>query len=81
MYIFSLKILIGSTLCGRKYGNFLVAVYFLMKIFYIANAIGQLFLLNEFLGANYKVYGFEVLQELGEEKEWTGSHRFPRVTY
>lgn len=69
-----------NLLCGRKYGNFLVAVYFLMKGFYIANAIGQLFLLNEFLGSNYRVYGFEVLRELAEGNEWSGSHRFPKVT-
>ncbi|XP_011441809.3 innexin unc-9 isoform X3 [Magallana gigas] len=69
-----------SILCGRRYGNFLVAIYFLMKAMYIANAIGQLFLLNEFLGTDFNVYGFQVLDELVNGKEWTGSHRFPRVT-
>ena len=64
-----------SLLCGRRYGNFLVAVYFLVKAMYIANAIGQLFLLNEFLGTDYNVYGFQVLEELIEGKEWSASHR------
>lgn len=69
-----------SLLCGRRYGNFLVATYFLIKVLYIANAIGQLFMLNAFLGTDYNVYGFQVLEELAEGKEWSGSHRFPRVT-
>ncbi|KAH3754631.1 innexin unc-9-like [Dreissena polymorpha] len=70
-----------SILCGKRYGNFLVGVYFIVKILYITNAIGQLFLLNEFLGQDYNLFGFQVLDDLINGKDdWTASHRFPRVT-
>lgn len=69
-----------SLLCGRRYGNYLVAVYFLVKILYISNVIGQLFLLDSFLGSGYRIYGWQVLEDLIEGKDWTASRRFPRVT-
>ena len=53
-----------SILCGKRYGNFLVGVYFTIKFLYIINVIGQLFLLNEFLGIEYNVFGFQVMEEL-----------------
>ncbi|KAL3855097.1 hypothetical protein ACJMK2_014327 [Sinanodonta woodiana] len=69
-----------SILCGKRYGNFLIGVYFMIKILYISNVIGQLFLLNAFLGIEYNIYGFQVIEELIEGKDWSASHRFPRVT-
>ncbi|XP_050418388.1 innexin unc-9 isoform X2 [Patella vulgata] len=69
-----------SLLCGKRYGNYLVAVYLLMKVLYISNAVGQLFMLNAFLGTEYNVYGFQILEDLIEGTDWTASHRFPRVT-
>ncbi|OWF53666.1 Innexin unc-9 [Mizuhopecten yessoensis] len=69
-----------SLICGRRYGNYLVAIYLLIKALYIANCIGQLFMLNSFLGTDYHVYGFQVMEELIDGKEWSASHRFPRVT-
>lgn len=69
-----------SILCGMRYGNYLVSVYFFMKILYISNAIGQLFMLNAFLSTDYNFYGFQVLGDLIAGTEWTASRRFPRVT-
>ncbi|KAL8587752.1 hypothetical protein ACOMHN_020970 [Nucella lapillus] len=69
-----------SVLCGRRYGNYLLSVYFMMKVFYISNAIGQLFMLNAFLSTDYNMYGFQVLEDLATGTEWTASRRFPRVT-
>lgn len=69
-----------NLLCGRRYGNYLVAVYLLMKILYISNAVGQLFLLNSFLGTDYHIYGFQVLNDLVKGTDWSPSRRFPRVT-
>ncbi|CAG5136836.1 unnamed protein product [Candidula unifasciata] len=77
LHILSAKL---SLLCGRRYGNYLVATYLAMKVLYISNAIGQLFMLNAFLATEYNLYGFEVLEDLIEEHDWTASRRFPRVT-
>ncbi len=62
-------------------GNYLTGAYFLTKILFVANAFGQLFLLNLFLGADdYHVYGFEVITKFINMDDWTQSHRFPRTT-
>jgi len=43
--------------CG---GNYLVIVYIFVKLLYLANIVGQLFLLDMFLGTPFHAYGFEV---------------------
>ncbi|CAH1801762.1 unnamed protein product [Owenia fusiformis] len=67
-------------LCGRRYGNFLIASYLLVKLLYFLNALGQLFLMNAFLKTEYMLYGYEVLRDLAKMDDWTASIRFPRVT-
>lgn len=67
-------------LCGRHYGNYLVTVVLVVKAFYVANAVSQLFILNLFLGTEYNVYGFEVVESLIKGDDWTASPRFPRIT-
>ncbi|ESN97988.1 hypothetical protein HELRODRAFT_114074 [Helobdella robusta] len=61
-------------------GNYLVELYLFIKAMYIANVLGQLFLLNAFLGNEYHLYGIDVLKRLLANQPWTTSHRFPRVT-
>lgn len=62
------------------YGNYLCVLYLIMKLVYIANAIGQIFLLDRFLGTKYSMYGFEVIDRLVKGEGLSVSHRFPRVT-
>ena len=40
------------------YGNYLLIAYLIVKCVYIGNVLGQLFLLNKFLGTEYHLYGF-----------------------
>nr|ABB16290.1 innexin 9 [Hirudo medicinalis]AFC34068.1 INX9A [Hirudo verbana] len=61
-------------------GNYLILVYALIKILYLANVIGQLFLLNAFLGNEFHIYGIEVIRKMLRDEPWSTSHRFPRVT-
>ena len=53
------------------------------KILYLFNALGQLYLLNFFLGNDYHMYGFAVIRALftGNNENWTVTPRFPRVTW
>ncbi len=67
-------------ICGRRYGNYLAFLYLSVKILYMINVIGQLFLLDAFLGTDYHVYGIQVLHKLVINQDWTASERFPRVT-
>lgn len=47
---------------------------------YILNAIGQLFLLNLFLGTDYHLFGVHIALNLLRGEDWRSSVRFPRVT-
>ncbi len=67
-------------MCGRRFGNYLVVLYVFSKLLFIANVIGQLFILNAFLGTNFNMYGIDVLREISQGIDWTESARFPRVT-
>lgn len=64
----------------RLYGKYLVITYISMKLLYLGNVIGQLFLLDRFLGLDYHFYGLDVIDRLATGKDWRTSDRFPRVT-
>jgi len=66
--------------CGRKSGNYLTLIYLVVKLVYIGNVIGQIFLMDAFLGANYHMYGIDVVSALIKGADWSDSPRFPRVT-
>lgn len=66
--------------CGRKEGTYLITLYLLIKFMYIGTAVFVLVALNYFMGSNFHMYGLQVLMELSAGKDWTDSHRFPRVT-
>ena len=54
--------------------------YILSKFLYIINAIGQLFLLNLFLGAKFYWYGLEIIRKGFYGQEIEAIERFPRIT-
>ena len=57
--------------------------FLLIKIIYLFNILGQIYLLNLFLGYDYYLYGFAVIRGLfiGNNEDWTRIPRFPRVTW
>jgi len=80
---FSLKHTLSRLFCpafGRHRGNYLVTLYLLVKLLYIANAVGQLFMLNALLGASYHSYGIDVISAMMNGTDWISSPMFPRVT-
>ena len=64
------------------YGNDLICAYLFTKLLYLGNAIGQLFMLDVFLGMNkdYRLYGILVMSRMVRGEDWSWSERFPRVT-
>jgi len=67
-------------MCGRRHGNYLVSLYLLVKLLHLVNVVGQLFVLNAFLGQSFHLYGIDVLRSLVAGDDLTTSPRFPRVT-
>jgi len=47
---------------------------------YIANAVGQLYMLSALLGASYHTYGVDVVNAMLNGTELLASPMFPRVT-
>ncbi|VDD79856.1 unnamed protein product [Mesocestoides corti] len=67
--------------CGRRSGNFLVVLYFFVKGLYLINIVGQLILMEKFIGTNTAFYGIRVLIDLLQGSDWHTSGNFPRVTF
>jgi len=80
---YTLKSFIRSCcgVCHSRGGSFLTVLYLFIKLIFVANAVGQLWLTNAFLGPwQYEYYGFHVIQAMYNGVDWTQSPRFPRVT-
>jgi innexin len=65
---------------NMRSGAYISILYMFVKILYLANVCGQFFLLNAFMGPNFNIYGFEVIRDLLQGKDFWESPRFPRVT-
>jgi len=65
--------------CGRHYGNYYISLQIFVRFLYFLNAFGQLFLLNEFLGNKFYVFGYEIISSFLKGEDFTISPRFPRV--
>jgi len=60
---------------GRLYGNYLTCCYVFVKLLYCVNAVGQLFLLDVFLGYDFHGLGVHVIRHLLFGEEWIPSKR------
>lgn len=67
-------------LCNKREGTYLTALYLSIKVLFLANVIGQFFLLNAFMATDYNVYGFEYIKMMSTGESMRESPRFPRVT-
>lgn len=65
---------------GKRQGNYLTVSYLIVKLAYLANAVGQLFLLEYLLGFDYMVYGFRAMAAVLRGGDPQFSETFPRVT-
>ncbi|MFH4978405.1 hypothetical protein AB6A40_005114 [Gnathostoma spinigerum] len=65
----------------RYYGSYLTMLYILIKVIYLCNCVGQLFLMNKFLQTDSSnIYGLQVISDLLNGRPWTESGYFPRIT-
>lgn len=79
----SITYFISKVLCpcsSRERGNFLVILYILVKLLYLANTLGQLFVMDLFMNHQFSFYGIYVMSQVAQGEPWTASPRFPRVT-
>lgn len=71
---------VSSFCLGRRWGSYVTCLYVFIKILYVVNVVTQIFLLNIFLGTDNIFYGFHILKDLLNGREWEVSGNFPRVT-
>lgn len=56
-------------------------LFLLVRLAFIANNIGQIYIMRRFIGTNDTLFGLRVFQELLTGSQWEVSGLFPRVTY
>ena len=74
------SIVLTCFMFGKFLGNYLVVLYLFVKMLYIVNCIGQLFLISILLGRNYYIYGASIFKDIIQGKGYADSEYFPRVT-
>ncbi|VDO75734.1 unnamed protein product [Schistosoma curassoni] len=64
-------------------GTALVTYYMIIKSFYLLNAVGQLLLMERFLGVRgeYRLFGLSILSDLIMGRHWNETSVFPRVGF
>lgn len=72
--------LLNLFVCTRNTGSAVTCLYISCKLLYTINIVGQVLLLNTFLGNKDTWYGFKVMEDLMRGHEWEESGNFPRVT-
>lgn len=68
------------TQLGKRKGIYLTALYLFTKLLYVGNVVLQFVILNAFLGPQYTFWGFGILNDIFNGREWQESGHFPRVT-
>ncbi|CAF2562811.1 unnamed protein product [Rotaria sp. Silwood2] len=81
-FMYNIRRRIGLLCCmmGRHSGNYLAVTYVLVKLLYIINAIGQIFLLNVFMGRGFHFIGIETIKRWLNRQDIAVVERFPRIT-
>ena len=62
---------------GRFLGNYIVILYFFVKILYIINTCIQVFVISGLLGKSFWVFGYDFMSKLLAGQGWTVSKYFP----
>ncbi|VDK44459.1 unnamed protein product [Anisakis simplex] len=65
---------------GQSLGSYVSILYIFVKLLYVVNILTQFVILNNFLGTDYSLWGFQTLRDLWQGREWLDSGVFPRVT-
>lgn len=68
--------------CGRYLGNYIVLLYFVIKITYMLNTIFQILIITALLGNNFLDFGLDFIVKMWRGEGWTVSNSkyFPSKT-
>lgn len=74
----------SNHLLGKRSGIYLTCLYLFVKVLYVVNAVGQMFLINYFLGSPSTYNGWlggKLWYDYFSDSGWYHSGIFPRVAY
>ncbi|KAL5960447.1 Innexin unc-9 [Taenia solium] len=69
---------------GKRLGNRLFGTYLVIKALYILNAVGQIYILESFIGLDHNPYnylGVTMTKNIIDGKDWQATLNFPRVGF
>lgn len=66
--------------CCKTTGKYLILLYLFTKLLYLGNVVAQFFILNSILRHDYSLYGYELVSNALNDRHWSNSESFPRVT-
>nr|VZH90281.1 unnamed protein product [Spirometra erinaceieuropaei] len=74
---------LAELLPRKRLGRALCTYYMLVKLAYLTNSVGQLILMDRFLGMNSsnRLFGISILHDLLNGRHWQETLIFPRVGY
>lgn len=59
---------------GKRLGNRLFSIYLVIKLLYILNAVGQIYILQSFIGLNVQddvnILGYTLTKNMIDGKNW-----------
>ncbi|CAH8873019.1 unnamed protein product [Trichobilharzia szidati] len=76
-----IKSIVNRCLCGVTPNARLTMLFLFVRALFVANSVGQIYLMKRFTGFNSTVFGLRLLQDLSSGIEWERTGHFPRVTY
>ncbi|VDN20005.1 unnamed protein product, partial [Dibothriocephalus latus] len=71
---------LAGSACSRRHGNSLVSAYVFLKVLYLLNSVGQMFLMQAFLGLP-DAFGLLALRNIIDGHDWQVTLVFPRVGF
>ncbi|VDM16132.1 unnamed protein product [Hydatigera taeniaeformis] len=69
---------------GKRLGNRLFGTYLIIKALYILNSVGQIYILESFIGLDHKSHnslGVTMTKNIIDGKDWQATLNFPRVGF
>lgn len=73
----------GLLVVSKRLGTWLAFSYFFIKLCYLTNSIGQLYLMQRFLGFNETMgnFGAQLANYMLEGRNWEQTRIFPRISF
>ncbi|VDK87917.1 unnamed protein product [Dibothriocephalus latus] len=67
--------------CSIRPNIQITLLFFLVRLLFVGNSVGQIYLMQHFIGSNSSTFGIDILNNLMSGVDWETTGQFPRVTY